>query len=254
MTIFRSPMSPSLTQISLVVLMLSVHAGAGAAMIAVYDRPMDKTHNLVFQLSDQKREAAGARRSDCEVAGGRMVLVSTYPAKAPWRGRGFADGCWISTGNKLDITGTTADGELFAWTLPKSSFKTTPAFTDWGERARLRDGQNEQAPVEVVVQVQSSVIATLDQVIEGNIVDTIQILNAPTEQQYCQTLRPSKKVLFTFTSASKKTIAYAEGCWQVNDNGSVHILGRNYKTKRQFGFIKMKSDFSMASSVKTWQN
>ncbi|MEI7189833.1 hypothetical protein [Dickeya dianthicola] len=104
----------------------------------------------------------------------------------------------------------------------------------------------------VTVIVRDGTLATLDQVIENGVVDTIQITNEKPDTKFCGVFSPANKVVFTFTSVSKKTYPYAEGCWRKSDDGTVSISGVNFSSKKKFSFKKESVEFSRTDLGRNW--
>lgn len=104
----------------------------------------------------------------------------------------------------------------------------------------------------ITVVVRDGTLATLDQVVENSVVDTIQITNEKPDRRFCETASQAGRVVFTFTSKSKKTYQYAEGCWRKSDDGKILITGENFSSKEMFSFEKEKSEFSPTYLGKDW--
>jgi hypothetical protein len=95
-------------------------------------------------------------------------------------------------------------------------------------------------------------LATLSQIVENSVVDTIQITNEKPDGRFCETASLAGRVVFTFTSKSKKTYQYAEGCWRKSDDGKILITGEKSSSKEMFSFEKEKSEFSPTYLGKDW--
>lgn len=119
-------------------------------------------------------------------------------------------------------------------------------------QSHLDSNSDAESGNSITVVVRDGTLATLSQVVESNVVDTIQITNEKPDERFCEPAPQAGMVVFTFTSKSKKTYQYGEGCWRKSDDGKILITGENFLSKEMFSYEKEKREFSPTYLGKDW--